>query len=51
MQRWREDDLVGEVLGLEDWKVVKIPALDENGNSFWHSRFSPEELEKIRKQI
>jgi len=51
MQRWREDDLVWELLQLEDWEVVKIPAISEQWESFWESRFSVEELEKIRKQI
>lgn len=42
MQRWREDDLVGEILAKEPdkWEVVKIPALDGEGKSFWPSRFS-----------
>ena len=51
MQRWREDDLVGELLGLEDWKVVKIPAISETNESFWPSRFPVSELEKIKRQI
>ena len=29
MQRLHEDDLVGHVLGLEDWKVIKFPAIAE----------------------
>jgi len=51
MQRWREDDLVGEVLKQEDWEIVKIPAIDEDGVSFWPSRFSVEELNRLRLQI
>lgn len=50
MQRWREDDLVWELLAQDDWEVVKIPAI-ENGKSFWESRFDLWELENIRKQI
>ena len=50
MQRWREDDLVGDVLKLEDWEVVKIPAI-QDGKSFWESRFDLNELDKIRRQI
>lgn len=50
MQRWREDDLVWELLWLEDWEVVKIPAIEE-WKSFWESRFDLPELEKIRNQI
>jgi predicted phage terminase large subunit-like protein len=29
MQRLHEDDLVGHVLGLEDWKLVRLPAIAE----------------------
>lgn len=50
MQRWREDDLVGEVIKQDDWEVVKIPAI-QDGKSFWESRFSVPELENIRAQI
>lgn len=50
MQRWREDDLVWDLLWIEDWEVVKIPAI-ENWKSFWENRFDLSELEKIRKQI
>ena len=50
MQRWREDDLVWELLAQDDWEVVKIPAI-ENWKSFWESRFDMWELENIRKQI
>ena len=51
MQRWREDDLVWELLQQDNWEVVKIPAIDENNISFWPSRFDINELENIRKQI
>ena len=50
MQRWREDDLVWELLKQDEWEVVKIPAI-ENWESFWESRFDINELENIRKQI
>src|SRR6202047_5367883 len=29
MQRWHEDDLVGHVLGQEQWEVVRFPAIAE----------------------
>ena len=51
MQRWREDDLVWELLQQDDWEVVKIPAINEEWESFWPSRFDVNELENIRKQI
>jgi len=52
MQRWREDDLVGEILEKEPgkWEVIKIPAI-ENGKSFWESRFSVEFLEEMRSTM
>jgi len=51
MQRWREDDLVWEILEKEadNWEVVKIPALNEKWESFWPSRFSKEYFEKIKQ--
>ncbi len=52
MQRWREDDLVGEILEKEkDWHRVTIPAINEKWESFWASKFSVEYLQKMRKTI
>jgi len=34
MQRLHEDDLVGHVLGLEPWKVVRFPAIAEEDESY-----------------
>lgn len=51
MQRWREDDLVWELLQQDEWEVIKIPALNEEWISFWPSRFDVNELKNIRKQI
>lgn len=51
MQRWREDDLVWKVMSQENWKIVTIPAINDKWESFWASRFSVEELEKVRKQM
>lgn len=50
MQRWREDDLVWEILEKEpdNWEVVKIPALNNKWESFRPERFSPEYFEKIK---
>ena len=52
MQRWREDDLVWEILEREwdKWTELKIPALNEQGESFWSSRFSRQYFEDIKKQ-
>ena len=44
--------MVGEILAKEnDWEIVKIPAIDEHGVSFWPSRFSVDYLEKMRESI
>lgn len=57
--RFNEDDLIGELEGLGDWEIIRIPAIaeDENdvlgrkpGESFWPEReqFTLEVLLKIR---
>ena len=33
MQRLHEDDLVGHVLGVEPWKVIRFPAIAEEDES------------------
>lgn len=52
MQRWREDDLIGEILEREPdkWTELKIPALNPEWESFWADRFSKEYFEDIRNQ-
>lgn len=51
MQRWREDDLVWEILERQPdkWTELKIPALT-NGKSFWESRFSPQYFLEIQQE-
>lgn len=51
MQRWREDDLIWEILEKEwdKWTKLIIPALDENWESFWASRFSKEYFEQLKE--
>jgi len=51
MQRWREDDLAGEILEREwnKWTELKIPAINEQWESFWASKFSKEYFEDLRK--
>lgn len=52
MQRWREDDLVWEILEKEseDWVELKIPALNEKDESFWPDKFSKEYFMNIREK-
>lgn len=51
MQRLHLDDLVGwiEKNEPEIWNIIKIPALDENGSSFWEERYPLEELKHIQR--
>lgn len=52
MQRWREDDLVWYILEKEkDWEIVKIPAISDDWESFWGSRFPIPFLEEMRTNI
>jgi hypothetical protein len=39
MQRLHEDDIVGHVLGQEDWKVLRLPAIAEQDESYTISSF------------
>ncbi len=50
MQRWREDDLAWEILEREPdkWVELKIPALNDNEESFWASRFSSDYFKELR---
>lgn len=52
MQRWREDDLVWYILEKDnDWEIVKIPAISEEWESFWESRFPVPYLEEMKRSI
>lgn len=57
MTRWHKDDLAGRLLKAqasgegEQWEVVSFPALNENNESLWPSRYPDEELLKIKKAI
>ena len=52
MQRWREDDLVWEILETEadKWVELKIPALNDKDESFWADKFSKEYFMDIREK-
>lgn len=53
MQRWREDDLVWQLLEeqWDKWEVVKFPAINEQWESFWPQKFPIEYLEEIRQDM
>ncbi len=50
MTRWHADDLGGRLLkqmaqGGEQWEVLHLPALDEDGHALWPERFPAEVLQ------
>lgn len=51
MQRLHLDDLVGwiETNEPEQWEIISIPALDEEGRSFWEERYPAKELKQIQR--
>lgn len=52
MQRLHENDLTGFLMeggNGEEWELLKIPALDEDGNSFWPRQFPTEMLERLER--
>lgn len=66
MTRWHEDDLAARIIkhskeeGGENWKILKLPALPEPGNTndprsgnepLWENKFNTSRLEAIRQVI
>lgn len=52
MQRLHEQDLTGFLLdggNGEEWELLKIPALNEDGESFWPRQFPVDMLERIEQ--
>ena len=57
--RWHEDDHIGRILeqakqlDAEDneWEILKLPAIDEDGNALWPEAYSIDELMRIKKEI
>ena len=52
MQRLHPEDLVGwvEKNQPELWDIVKVPALNPDGTSFWEERYPASELEMLQKR-
>lgn len=51
--RWHDDDLSGKLLaeaenGGDQWDVLSLPAIDENGGALWPAWYPLERLEQIR---
>lgn len=52
--RWHEDDLLGRILRQADelnepWRVLTLPAINDDGEALWPARYPIGELNRIRK--
>ncbi len=48
-QRWHEDDVSGQLERHYNAKIVTLPALDEDGRSYWPEMYSAEYLRQRRQ--
>lgn len=58
MTRWQEDDLAGRLLEAQrvharsdQWHVLHMPAINEQGEALWPAKYSADDLERIRVNI
>ena len=51
--RWHEMDLVGKLLekNSDEWEVVHIKAIEDDGSVCWEERYTVEDYEKIRNEV
>lgn len=51
MQRLHPEDLSGYLMNIEsdDWHVLSMPAINEDGSALWHFKHSIEELHKLQE--
>lgn len=51
--RWHEDDLIGRLMQDTDegWEVINLPAINDAGESLWPSRWSVDELARIKSAV
>ena len=56
--RWHEDDLTGRLLeaqgtdpNADQWTVIHMPALSDDGLPLWPEKYSLEDLERIRPTV
>lgn len=54
--RWNEDDLGGRLLaaqetGGDQWEILDLPALNDEGKALWPEKFSAERLNRIKAAI
>jgi hypothetical protein len=53
MTRWHQDDLAGRLLATEPdrWKVLKFPAIDDDGNVLWPEKYGLDYLKQQKKLV
>lgn len=54
--RWHEDDLAGYLLeemqrGGDQWDVLNLPAIDDDGKALWPQRFDQKRLARIKAAL
>ena len=51
--RWHEDDLSGWLLSdsNEEWTVINMPAISDEGKALWPDRFNIERLQSIKAEV
>jgi predicted phage terminase large subunit-like protein len=52
--RWHEDDLAGWLQaehGHEDWVILDLPAIDDDGKALWPEQYDIAALEQIKKAL
>lgn len=52
--RWHDDDLTGWVLSEhahEDWTVIDLPAINDQGAALWPEQYDLEALERIKRTL
>lgn len=54
MTRWSVRDLSASIIdapGADQWEVISLPAVDADGNALFPERYSPDELDRIRRSM
>lgn len=54
--RWHQDDLCGRLLkdmadGGEQWRILKLPAINTDGGALWEDRYNRESLNGIKRTL
>ena len=51
--RWHKRDLVGHILenDANNWRIVNLPAIDDDGKALWPARYNEKALAEIRRNV